>query len=74
MGAVGATDGGQAGGAVAEGGYVDGETVFMPVVRGEDAVADGLFEEVEGVLVVDLGAGVACGIKVGASVGAVGHG
>ena len=72
LGGVGAADVGHGGGAVAEGGFVDGETLFLPVVGGEDAVADRLFEEVDGVLVVDLGAGVAAVVEEAAGVGLVG--
>lgn len=60
---VRAADECERGGAVAEGGFVDGEALFFPVVGFDDAVADGLFEEVDGVLVMDCGAGIAAGVE-----------
>ena len=73
LGAIGAADGSESGGAVAKGGFIDSEALFLPVVRGEDAVADGLFEEVDGILVVDLGPGVAAVVEEAAGIGLVGH-
>ena len=48
---------------VAKGSFVDGETLFFPVVGFDDAVADGLFEKVDRVLVVDRGARIPAGVK-----------
>ncbi len=45
----------------------------MPVVTGNDAVSDGLLEEVDRVLVVDLGAGVTAIVEEAAGVGGMGH-
>ena len=47
--------------------------MFFPVVGFDDAVADGLLEKVNGVLVVDCGAGVAAGIEEAFGVCLVGH-
>jgi hypothetical protein len=43
--AVGAADEGEFDGAVAESGGVQTETLLFPVVRVDDAVADGFFEQ-----------------------------
>jgi len=71
--AVGAADVGHGGGTVAECGFVDGETLLLPVVGSYDAISNGLFEEVDGVLVMDLRAGVAAVVEEAAGVGLVGH-
>lgn len=71
--AVRAPDEGHGGGAVAEGGLVEGEALFFPVVAVDDAVADGFFEEVRRVDVVDCAAGVAAVVEHAFGVGLVGH-
>ena len=66
---------GELSGFVAEGGGVECEALFAPVVGFGDAVPDGLFEEVERVGVVDCGTGVAAGVEHALCVGLVGgHG
>lgn len=71
--AVGAADEGEGDGAVAEGGFVDGEALFLPVVGFGDAVTDGFFEEVGGVLVVDCLAFVAALVEHAFGIDVVGH-
>lgn len=71
--AVGTADVGHGGGAVAKCGFIDGEALLLPVVGGYDAISNRLFEEVDGVLVVDLRAGVASIVEEAAGVGLVGH-
>lgn len=61
------------GGAIAEGSFIDGEALFLPVVGCDDTVANGLLEEVDGVLVVDLGAGVASAVEKASGVCLVRH-
>ena len=72
---VGAAEVGHVGGAVAEGGFVDGEALLFPEVGVDDAVEDGLVEEVGGVEAVDCAAGVAVAVvEEVLDVGLVGHG
>ncbi len=59
---VGAAEVGHVGGAVAEGGFVDGEALLFPEVGVDDAVEDGLVEEVGGVEAVDGFSGVAVAV------------
>lgn len=51
--AVGTADEGEVDGAIAEGGSVEAEALFFPVVRVDYAIADGFFEEQEWVLTAD---------------------
>lgn len=72
---VGAAQVGHVGGAVAEGGFVDGEALLFPEVGVDDAVEDGLVEEVGGVEAVDCAAGVAVAVvEEVLDVGLVSHG
>ena len=72
--AVRAAEVGHLDGAVAQRGFVDGEALLLPVVGVGDAVADGFFEEVRRVLVVDRVAFVAALVEHALGVDVVGHG
>lgn len=72
--AVGAADETHICCAVAEGCFVDGEALLLPVVAGDYPVTDGLFEKMNRVLVVDLGTCVATVVEETARIGGVGHG
>jgi hypothetical protein len=60
---IGATDEGEFDGAIAESGGIETKTLFFPVVRVDNAIANGFFEEKEGVLTADQGASVAAVIE-----------
>ena len=71
--AVGATNKCEDSSTIAERSFVDGEALLFPVVGFDDAVADGLFEKVDRVLVVDRGARVPAGVKEAFGICLVGH-
>jgi hypothetical protein len=50
---IGATDEGEFDGAIAESGGIETETLFFPVVRVDDTIANSFFEEEEWVLAAD---------------------
>ena len=66
--AVGTANEREVDGAVAEGGGIETETLFLPVVRVDNAIADGFFEEEEWVLAADEGARIAAVIEHASSI------
>lgn len=61
--AVGTADKGEVDSAVAEGGGIESKTLFFPVVRVDNAVANSFLEEEEWVLTTDQGACVSAVIE-----------
>lgn len=73
LGAVGTAEKGEGGCTVAQSGFVDGETLFFPVVGFGDAITDRFFKEVRRVDVVDCSARVAAIVKEAFGVRLMGH-
>lgn len=61
--AVSTADEGEVDGAIAEGSGVETEALLFPVVRVDYAIANGFFEEEQGILTADQGAGVAAVVE-----------